>query len=108
MRAVAGAVRDPHAEMRAAAGDRNVWVVGGGLLTQFLDAGLVDDLLLTVVPVVLGAGVPLSRRPGCALTGTRELGGGLVELRYVLPTPSSADGVNPRVLAIQADRLYLR
>ena len=45
--------------MVAAAGDRNVWVVGGGdLAQQFADEGLLDELILTVVPVVLGSGLP--------------------------------------------------
>ena len=45
--------------MAAAAGDRDVWVVGGGhLATQFAADGLLDELILTVVPVVLGSGLP--------------------------------------------------
>lgn len=88
VRFVEGGVAEAHAEMRAAAGDANVWVVGGGhLLGQFVDAGLLHDLRLTVVPVVLGAGVPLFPKavPGSLeLTGTSEVGSGLVELRYRL------------------------
>jgi dihydrofolate reductase len=42
----------------AAAGGRNVVVNGGANLTrQYLNAGLVDELHITLVPVVLGAGV---------------------------------------------------
>jgi len=88
VRFVQGPVSEAHAEMRAAAGDANVWVVGGGdLLSQFVDAGLLHDLRLTVVPVVLGAGIPLFPRPvagSLELTGTAPVGGGLVELRYRL------------------------
>jgi dihydrofolate reductase len=88
VRFVRGPVTAAHAEMRAAAGDANVWVVGGGaLLSQFVDAGLLQDLRLTVVPVVLGAGVPLFPKPlpgALELTGSTEVGGGLVELRYEL------------------------
>ena len=58
-----GAVAPHHAEMAAAAGDRDVWLVGGGhLATQFADDGLLDELILTVVPVVLGSGLPDLRR----------------------------------------------
>ena len=54
-------VADLHEEMMAAAGDRNLWVIGGGnVASQYADAGLLDELLLTVVPVVLGAGKMLS------------------------------------------------
>ena len=52
-----------HAEMVAAAGDRNVWVVGGGdLAGQFADAGLLDEVLVSIAPVTLGAGASLLPR----------------------------------------------
>jgi dihydrofolate reductase len=42
---------------RAAAGDKNVIVMGGAdLLRQYLDAGVVDELTLTIAPVILGDG----------------------------------------------------
>ena len=42
---------------RAAAGEKNVLVMGGAdLLRQYLAAGVVDELTLTVAPVLLGAG----------------------------------------------------
>jgi dihydrofolate reductase len=82
-------VADLHAELVAAAGERNVWVIGGGnVASQFADAGLLDELLLTVVPVVLGTGKPLfdRRLPGgpLQLLGTRTFATGMVELRYEL------------------------
>jgi len=92
MRFVAGSPAEHIEEMRAAAGDRNVWVVGGGeLASQYAEAGLLDELLLTVTPVVLGEGIPLFARglPGrLRLTGTRQFASGMVELRYEL----SGDG----------------
>ncbi len=52
-----------HAQMVAAAADRNVWIVGGGdLAGQFADAGLLDDLFVFIAPVTLGAGAPLLPR----------------------------------------------
>ena len=49
--------------MAAAAGDKNVWIVGGGELAgAFADADLLDELILGVAPVTLGAGVPLLPR----------------------------------------------
>jgi dihydrofolate reductase len=80
-------VADLHDEMIAAAGDRNLWVVGGGnVASQFADAGLLDEVLVTVVPVVLGAGKPLFDRPvpggAMQLTGTSTFSTGMVELRY--------------------------
>ena len=52
-----------HAEMVAAAGDKDVWVVGGGdLAAQFADAGLLDEVIVYIAPVFLGAGAPLFPR----------------------------------------------
>ena len=56
-------VRTVHAEMLAAAGDRNVWIVGGGdLAGQFVDAGLLDEVIVYIAPVTVGAGAPLLPR----------------------------------------------
>jgi len=56
-------VRDVHRQMAAAAGGRNIWLVGGGdLVGQFADEGLLDEILLGVAPVTLGAGAPLLPR----------------------------------------------
>jgi dihydrofolate reductase len=63
VRFVRGDVRPVHADMSAAAGDRNVWLVGGGeLVGQFADAGLLDEIIVGVAPVTLGAGAPLLPR----------------------------------------------
>jgi dihydrofolate reductase len=52
-----------HAQMREAAGDRNIWIVGGGdLAGQFADAGLLDEILVMFAPVTLGKGAPLLPR----------------------------------------------
>ena len=87
VRIVNADVADLHAEMIASAGERNLWVLGGGnVASQFADAGLLDELLVTVVPVVLGEGKPLfdHRLPGgpMQLTGTRAFDSGMVEVRY--------------------------
>ena len=56
----AGDVSAVHAAMVAAAGGRNVWIVGGGdLAGQFALAGLLDEVIVTIAPVTLGAGAPL-------------------------------------------------
>jgi dihydrofolate reductase len=58
-----GDVAAVHAEMIRAAGDRNVWIVGGGdLAGQFADAGLLDEVIVSIAPVTLGAGAPLLPR----------------------------------------------
>ena len=47
-------------EIRAAAGDGDIWMMGGGgLAAQFLAAGALDRIALTLAPVTLAAGRPL-------------------------------------------------
>jgi dihydrofolate reductase len=82
-----GSVRDLYDEMIESAGGRNLWVVGGGnLASQFADDALLDEVIVTVVPVALGTGKPLfdRRLPGgpVRLAGTRTFDTGMVELRY--------------------------
>lgn len=56
-------VRAVHAEMVAAAGGKDLWVVGGGdVAGQFADAGLLDEVWVQYAPVTLGAGSPLLPR----------------------------------------------
>jgi dihydrofolate reductase len=89
VRIVKGDVTELFDEMLASAGDRNLWVVGGGnVASQFADAGLLNEVLVTVVPVVLGAGKPLFERPlaePMQLIGSRPYATGMVGLRYKIP-----------------------
>jgi dihydrofolate reductase len=63
LRMVQGDVAAVHAEMVRAAQGKNVWIVGGGELAgQFLDLGLLDELILTLAPVLLESGKPLLPR----------------------------------------------
>ena len=58
-----GDIRVVHAEMAAAAGERNVWIAGGGELAgQFGEAGLLDEVIVYIAPFTLGAGAPLLPR----------------------------------------------
>lgn len=60
---VSGAVAAALPQIRAAAGDRDVWVVGGGdLAGQFFDAGALDEIAVSIAPVTLGSGAPLLPR----------------------------------------------
>jgi dihydrofolate reductase len=73
--------------MRAAAGGKNLWIVGGGdLAGQFHDAGLLDELILQVGSVTLGKGRQLFPRrvlsPVLRLQSVRQIGTSMVELRY--------------------------
>jgi dihydrofolate reductase len=52
-----GSIADAAARARAAAGEKDVHVMGGAdTIRQFLDAGLVDELTIIIAPLTLGAG----------------------------------------------------
>ncbi|WP_347107414.1 dihydrofolate reductase family protein [Paenarthrobacter sp. S56] len=87
---VRGDVSEFAPDLLAAAGDRNVWLVGGGdLVAQFADAGLLNEIIVTIIPVVLGAGkrlLPLEGpTPPLELVSSRVLGGAAVEMHYRMP-----------------------
>lgn len=84
VRFVQGDVRPVHAAMRAAAPGKDVWVCGGGgLAAAFLEAGLLDELVVTVASCTLGAGKPLLPvRADLRLLSARALGENFAELRY--------------------------
>jgi dihydrofolate reductase len=90
LRFVQGDVRPVHAAMRAAAGGRNLWIVGGGdLAGQFHDAGLLDEVFVQLASVTLGRGKPLFPRrltqPPLRLLSVRQVGTGFAELHYAVP-----------------------
>ena len=55
---VSTGIGDAIAAARADAGDKDVALMGGGVVTEALKAGLVDELVLHQVPILLGAGRP--------------------------------------------------
>jgi dihydrofolate reductase len=89
-----GDVRPVHAALVAAAGGKNVWIVGGGELAgQFYDAHLLDELFVQVGSVTLGRGKPLLPRrittPPLRLLSVRAVGTGFAELHYEVPRASA-------------------
>lgn len=84
VRFVQGDVRPVHAQMAAAAPGKDLWVCGGGgLAAKFLEAGLLDELVVTVASCTLGQGKPLLPvRAELRLLSARALGEGFAELRY--------------------------
>lgn len=63
VRFVSGSVADALPAILAAAGDKDVWLVGGGeLVGAFLDIGAVDEIVLSVAPAALSTGAPLLPR----------------------------------------------
>ena len=66
----------------------NIWLVGGAsLVNAFIDARQLDELILFVVPILLGRGVRLFQGTAgmsVTLVDTMRYDTGLVELRYRL------------------------
>lgn len=82
--------------LRTQAG-KNVWLMGGGeIIAAFLDEGAVDELILTVMPVFIGEGIPLlaprHREVALRLLGLQQFPDGVVQLHYEVPrSPVSPD-----------------
>lgn len=66
---------------------KKAWLVGGGALVKsFHQAGLIDEYIISIIPVVLGAGIalfqaPLTEQP-LTLMSTQTFPSGLVQLHY--------------------------
>ncbi|WP_136709075.1 dihydrofolate reductase family protein [Agromyces sp. H66] len=92
IRFAAGSVADVYADLRAAAGESGIWVIGGGdLAGQFADAGLLDEVIVSIAPVTLGAGRPLlPRRLDLRLVETAA-SGAFVTARFDVVGPLQED-----------------
>jgi dihydrofolate reductase len=70
--------------------DRGVYVDGGDVIRQFLDAGLIDEATITVIPIDIGAGVPLftddAQRARLGAATSTTFPSGVEQLRF---TPAS-------------------
>jgi dihydrofolate reductase len=94
LRFVSGDVAPVHEEMTTVADGQNIWLVGGGdLVGAFADQGLLDEMILGVAPVTLGAGAPLLPRRMTSsrlrLTGVRQTGQ-FVQATYAVGPPPAA------------------
>ncbi|KAJ4463087.1 putative dihydrofolate reductase [Paratrimastix pyriformis] len=103
IRFAAGDVRPVHHQMAQAAAGKNIYLVGGGeLVAQFHDHGLLDEIIVQVTPVTLGAGTPLLPRritaPPLRLRAVRSLADTFAELHYEVPHPSPTDHTTPSSL----------
>jgi dihydrofolate reductase len=97
--------RDIVAALKAKPGG-DIWLFGGGVLFRaLLDAGLVDTVEVAVIPVLLGAGIPLLP-PGAStkliLTDQKTLpASGILALAYSVP---GGVGPAPRIRYIKAPK----
>ena len=74
----------------AARGIRHIYVDGGVTIQRFLSAGLIQRLIITRVPVLIGTGIPLfGAVPGDIMlrhVGTRQYASGMVQSEYEVTT----------------------
>jgi len=72
----------------AARGVRHIYVDGGITIQRFLEAGLIQRLIITRIPVLLGSGIPLfgplQRDIVLQHVGTRQYASGMVQSEYVV------------------------
>lgn len=86
-----GEIADALPSIRNAAGDDDIWVVGGGhLAVQFIEAEALDELVFTMAPVALGQGASLLpmrlESDRLTLTSTRQVGQ-FARLAYTISYP---------------------
>jgi len=84
---MAGAPADIASQLEGR-GIKNVYVDGGITIQRFLQAGLIQRLIITRIPVLLGAGIPLfgnlERDIALSHVRTRALASGMVQSEYVV------------------------
>lgn len=88
VRFVSGDVSELLPAVRESAGERDVWIVGGGAVAaRFAEAGALDEIRVTIMPVLLGGGrplLPMRRTAPFELVGSTPFPGGAIELVYRL------------------------
>jgi dihydrofolate reductase len=75
---------------------KNVWLMGGAdVFGAFLSAGALDELIIHVVPVLIGTGIslldPSARQTELKLKSTRRFADGVVRLHYEVIRGKDAD-----------------
>lgn len=67
-------------------GIKHIWVDGGSTISQFLSSKLVDEMTLSIIPVILGSGIPLfqviTKEIPFRLISSQGYRSGLVQLHY--------------------------
>lgn len=70
----------------AQSGVQRAYIDGGAVIQQFLSARLIDDLTVSIIPVLLGGGIRLfGEMPGdlaLELTSSKSFESGLVQITY--------------------------
>ena len=83
---VAGGIGEFAKRLRDGKG-KNIWMMGGGeIIASFLDEGAIDEFIISVVPVLIGDGIPLlaprHRDVPLHLRSVQQFPDGVVQLHY--------------------------
>ena len=70
---ISGRIEDAVATTKEAAGGRDIEVFGASIATQVLEAGLLDEIVVHVAPLLLGDGVRLYGLPGSKRVGLERV-----------------------------------
>jgi dihydrofolate reductase len=85
---VMGGTPDDIVGRLAVRGLKHLYIDGGVTIQRFLEAGLIQRLIITRIPVLLGSGIPLfgplSRDVRFVHVATRSYASGLVQSEYVI------------------------
>jgi len=90
-------------------GARHIWVDGGSTISQFLHLQLVDEMTLSIIPIVLGSGLPLFHTIGkeipCRLISSQAYQSGLVQQRYeiIKQFTQSQDKIHFKIIDYESD-----
>jgi dihydrofolate reductase len=68
---------------------KDIWLMGGGeIIASFLDERAIDEFVITVTPIFIGDGIPLTARRHLnvplSLRSTERFEDGVVQLRYAV------------------------
>jgi dihydrofolate reductase len=81
-----GSVVEAVETAKSAAGDRNVGILGATIARECLDAGLLDEIVVQVAPILLGDGIRMFSHPECARIRLEKTSiaesGALTDLRF--------------------------
>lgn len=76
----------------------SVYIDGGALVTSFIDHGLLDELIVSIVPVAIGGGIPLfgslNRLVWFRVSRVNTYSNGMVKIRYKLAEKDDEDDVH--------------
>ena len=90
-------------------GVQHIWVDGGLTISQFLDLQLVDLMTVSIIPIILGSGLPLfdaiGKEISCRLISSQAYQSGLVQQRYeiIKQFTQSQDKIHFKIIDYESD-----